>query len=98
MWNKLNPSEALCEQIMIGLERWKQSAQWTRDGGQFIPNPATFLNGERWKDECVSDRASAAGQGVQVKLGTWQGENLQGKDYDFGEIARIAAEKLKGGN
>ena len=28
----------------------------------------------------------------------WQGENLQGKDYDFDEVRRIAAEKLKEGS
>ena len=25
--------------------------QWTRDGGQFIPHPATWLNEGRWQDE-----------------------------------------------
>jgi len=51
-WNKLKPDEALTNQIIEGVERWKLSTQWTKDGGQYIPYPATFLNGERWKDEC----------------------------------------------
>lgn len=51
-WNKLKPDEALTIQIIEGVERWKMSTQWTKDGGQYIPYPATFLNGERWKDEC----------------------------------------------
>ena len=51
-WNKLKPDEALTNQIIEGVERWKMSTQWTKDGGQYIPYPATFLNGERWKDEC----------------------------------------------
>jgi hypothetical protein len=25
--------------------------QWLREGGRFIPNPATWLNQERWGDE-----------------------------------------------
>ena len=29
----------------------KESDQWTRDDGQFIPLPATYLNQGRWKDE-----------------------------------------------
>jgi hypothetical protein len=33
------------------IERHKRSAQWTKDGGQFIPNPATWLNQKRWEDE-----------------------------------------------
>lgn len=24
---------------------------WTKDGGQFIPYPSTYLNGERWEDD-----------------------------------------------
>ena len=51
-WNKLKPDETLTLQIIEGVERWKLSTQWTKDGGQYIPYPATFLNGERWKDEC----------------------------------------------
>ena len=51
-WSKLKPDEALTIQIIEGVERWKLSTQWTKDGGQYIPYPATFLNGERWKDEC----------------------------------------------
>jgi predicted phage replisome organizer len=51
-WNKLEPDETLTHQIIEGVERWKLSTQWTKDGGQYIPYPATFLNGERWKDEC----------------------------------------------
>lgn len=37
--------------IMDGLSRAKQSGQWNRDGGQFIPHAATWLNQERWNDE-----------------------------------------------
>lgn len=29
----------------------KSSGQWTRDNGQYIPNPATWLNQGRWDDE-----------------------------------------------
>ena len=25
--------------------------QWIRDGGQYIPHPATWINGHRWEDE-----------------------------------------------
>lgn len=28
-----------------------QSDAWTKDGGQFVPNPATYLNQRRWEDE-----------------------------------------------
>ncbi len=37
--------------ILNSLEQQKHSVQWTKDGGQYIPYPATWLNGRRWEDE-----------------------------------------------
>lgn len=48
---KLNPGEELMQTILAALSKQKQSAQWTKDDGQFIPHPATWLNGKRWEDE-----------------------------------------------
>lgn len=50
-WDKLNPDEALTEQIIASVERFRLDPQWTKDNGQFIPHAATFLNGKRWEDE-----------------------------------------------
>ena len=50
-WKNLKVNDALFESIMKGLEAWKRSQQWMKDGGQYIPNPTTFLNQERWNDE-----------------------------------------------
>lgn len=51
---KLKPSEDLFKAIMAGLENHKKSKQWTRDGGQYIPHPTSWLNGKRWEDELES--------------------------------------------
>ena len=48
---KLNPDDSLMETIMNAIEKQKQSDQWKRDGGQYIPHPATWLNQQRWEDE-----------------------------------------------
>lgn len=37
--------------LLAVLEKQKGSEQWQKDGGQFIPHPATWLNGRRWEDE-----------------------------------------------
>lgn len=38
--------------MILAALRWQAlSEQWQRDGGQFIPHPATYLNQGRWKDE-----------------------------------------------
>ena len=45
--------------ILAGLEAHKTSAQWVKDGGRFIPHPATWLNNHRWADEGVDANAQA---------------------------------------
>lgn len=50
-WNKLAPDVVLQEQMGKALEVQKQSQQWRKDGGQYIPMPSTWLNGKRWEDE-----------------------------------------------
>ena len=48
---QLKVSDALLADMLKALEWQKASVQWTKDGGQYIPNPLTWLNQERWKDE-----------------------------------------------
>lgn len=50
-WAKMRPDEALLEDMLAALERQRASDQWCKDGGRFIPLPATWLNGRRWEDE-----------------------------------------------
>ena len=50
-WKKINPSLELFEKILKALEMVKQTEQWKKDNGKFIPYPATWLNQERWNDE-----------------------------------------------
>lgn len=57
-WSKLKPSPELTETIMAALEQQKRSDQWTRDGGQYIPYPATWLNQRRWEDEMQPEQPS----------------------------------------
>jgi len=37
--------------IFESVFKHKKTDQWKKDGGQFIPHPATFLNQARWEDE-----------------------------------------------
>lgn len=48
---KLKPSEALTQRMISAIEQQKHSEQWSRDNGQYIPNPSTWLNQGRWEDE-----------------------------------------------
>ena len=42
--------------ILSAIEAQKKSEQWTKDNGQFIPHPATWLNQGRWQDELETDK------------------------------------------
>ncbi len=48
---KLNPNEQLMQAILAGIGRATTSESWTKDGGKFIPHPATWLNAKGWEDE-----------------------------------------------
>jgi hypothetical protein len=52
-WTKLNPNAELFDQIMAALEAQKNSDQWKREAGRYIPNPLTWINQGRWDDEPV---------------------------------------------
>lgn len=65
-WDKIRPDSVLQMQISNALRSQKECDQWTRDGGQFIPHPATWLNGERWKDETVLPARASPGRSAAV--------------------------------
>ncbi len=50
-WKKIKPSEQLLETMLSAIERAKTSADWVKDGGQYIQYPATWLNAQGWEDE-----------------------------------------------
>lgn len=46
-WNKAHPK---LEVVLEALRKAKRTPSWNR-GKQYIPLPATYINGERWDDE-----------------------------------------------
>lgn len=54
-WKKIKPTKDLLEKMLNAIETAKQSMQWNKDNGQYIPNPATWLNQKRWEDEIIID-------------------------------------------
>lgn len=50
-WLKLIVGNGLFEEIIEGLER--QLPYWKTVESQYIPYPASWLNGERWTDEVL---------------------------------------------
>lgn len=42
---------AVLKSILAHIERRRNSDDWSKDGGKYIPHPASYLNGRRWEDE-----------------------------------------------
>lgn len=53
-WKRLAPDKELYAKIMAALTEQKNSAEWQREGGRFIPYPATWLNAGCWDDEVAA--------------------------------------------
>lgn len=43
--------KASLETLLRSIEDHKQTEQWKKNDGAFVPFPSTFLNQERWEDE-----------------------------------------------
>lgn len=59
-WNKAKDRPSI-DEIVNAISLQSKYDQWTKDGGQFIPNPSTWLNQGRWADQPVS-RPSPTGR------------------------------------
>ena len=60
-WQRLTPDKELYAKIMAALTEQKKSAEWQREGGRFIPYPATWLNGGCWDDEVKAVQSDSGG-------------------------------------
>lgn len=58
-WLKIKPNEQLAARIITAVEQATTSADWQREGGQFIPYPASWLNAKGWED-VLSSKAPKA--------------------------------------
>jgi len=53
-WAKRHPTPDLIARILTAVEQQTHWADWTKDGGRFVPHPATWLNRGSWDDEPVA--------------------------------------------
>lgn len=56
---EIAPDESTFDAILAAIERQKERKEWQKNGGQFIPLPASWLNAKRWEDveeiPCLGD-------------------------------------------
>jgi hypothetical protein len=54
--------DAFMKTLMASLEWWKRESSWMKDGGKFIPHPATWINRGSWEDSKENSEASGGAQ------------------------------------
>ena len=80
---KINPDETLLEKMLSAIDRQKASSQWQEP--QYIPHPATWLNGHRWEDEVTKVSAKKV-----VAAVNYEQRDYSGVQEDLGD--RLSAE------
>lgn len=82
-WKKNAPKRPQIADMLKALEWQRVSYDWTKDGGQFIPNPTTYLNQGRWTDEPQGATNGRPLYNFEKNQGTGAGADT-GADYDTG--------------
>jgi len=55
---KIKPSEQLLVAMLAAIGQAKTSKDWTKDAGQYIPHPATWLNAKGWEDGMAAETST----------------------------------------
>lgn len=54
-FHKVDFKKNTFEKIISSLEKQKQSYNWQKESGRYVPMASTWINGERWNDEIRAD-------------------------------------------
>lgn len=84
-WRKIKPAGQVQVLLMAGLEKQKVSVDWSKDGGQFIPYPASWLNARRWEDEIAAPPSATPATEQKPKAGDTRARH--GITETFNEVA-----------
>lgn len=62
-WKKMKPPLNKC---IVAIADQRTSQKWNKDGGQFIPNPATWINSGCWDDEVQNTPSREQDSGFDI--------------------------------
>jgi hypothetical protein len=68
-YRRLAPTAALQQTMRSAIEAQRLSRRWTKDDGEFVPEFATWLRNERWRDE---PRAAGVSAAAGTRDDAWQ--------------------------
>ena len=93
-WDKLKIK--VIDEILNSLKWQRVCEQWQKDGGQFIPNPSTYLSQQRWLDEQpMPTKVIAYETPYQKSKRDWVAEMTGAKINDEPDIFDIAMQDAK---
>lgn len=75
-FKKIKPSKELVDKMVRVIEDAKNTEQWTKNGGQYIPNPSTWLNQGRWDDDVSTYTRRSTSEGREIS-----NDRFAGIDY-----------------
>lgn len=50
-WQRVKPSAELLDEMLDALSWQRRSEDWTKEAGQYVPLPASWLRAGQWMDE-----------------------------------------------
>ena len=62
-WSAISPDEPLLNRMLASLRQAVRSPDWQKEGGKYIPYPATWLFARAWEDETGPPAAGALPRG-----------------------------------
>jgi hypothetical protein len=65
-WKKIKPPHPTPETILVSIEAHMASSQWTKENGDFIPYPASWLNARGWEDELSTREGRRSQSGLPL--------------------------------
>lgn len=72
-WKGRTGTRPVVAELVAAIQKQAQSDQWQKENGQYIPNPATWLNQGRWADEVETAEQSSIDAWLKAKQGEANG-------------------------
>ncbi len=80
-WKNQNNNRPEIEIILSAIKTQSQCEQWRKENGQYIPNPATWINQGRWEDEPIKDTPSTQNRQGRQSLSPYKTCERCGQEY-----------------
>jgi uncharacterized protein YdaU (DUF1376 family) len=97
---KARELDTIADEIMAGLEAWKRSDDWAREGGKYIPGVLVWMNQNRWENAAANLREAGPSRPEGAPPREWEvarngSAQMVWDAREAGESAIAAAESAR---